>query len=396
MQEYLKTLPQFILSVKDEEEDETNVYITSIVDEPAMMRDFAKFSEGKQKLYFKEQKDKRILSGVWVLADTPIYRKYNDFEFTVVFESERLKEMLFKHIKSGYSDIHDFNHDEKVIKDAFQNVEYWIYDGNPSQKSPILGLTLSDLGYNPEDIKEGSILKSVYVKDEVVWEYIKDGDFNGFSIDGLFDIQSVENQFRNNKYIKKTEEMFRKLSINQFSGEIILNDESMLKVTPSEISMNGEKVMDGTFSTKNDFKIIVKEGEVVDFGFDDESKIEEPILEVVEEVVETKEVVDTVEETKEEVVNKEEVVEKTDNSVQTVVEETTPVQPKEEEPKFDMSIINDLKKEIQDLKSSLEKEKQEKENVLKKNTIPTKKTVKQNPDNYKVRKVGKETIYIPK
>ena len=85
MEEYLKTLPQFLLSVKEDEEDETNVYITSIVDEPAMMRDFAKFSKGSQKLFFKEQKDRRILSGVWVLADTPIYRKYNDFEFTVVF-----------------------------------------------------------------------------------------------------------------------------------------------------------------------------------------------------------------------------------------------------------------------------------------------------------------------
>lgn len=393
MEDYLNTLPQFILSVRDEEEDETNVFITSIVDSPAMMKDFTKFSKQTQKLYFKEEKEKRILSGIWILADTPIYRKYEDFEFTVVFESDRLEEMLLKHIKSGYSNALDFNHDENVIKDAFQNIEYWIYDGNPLQKSPILGLTLSDLGYNDEEITKGSILKSVYVSDETVWEYIKEGEFTGFSIDGEFDIETAKQQFMNNNKIQKTKEMFKKLSINQFSGEIILNDEKILSVKTNGITLDGETVMEGTFSTTNDFKIIVKEGEVVDFGFEDVTKVEEPKSEVVEKVVETKEVVDTVEETKEDVVVNKEITEK---SVETVVEETTPVQPKEEEPKIDMSIINDLKKEIEELKSSLVKEKQEKENVLKKNKIPTKKTVKQNPDNYKVRKVGKETIYIPK
>ena len=34
--------------------------------------------------------------------------------------------------------------------------------------------------------------------------------------------------------------------------------------------------------------------------------------------------------------------------------------------------------------------------IEKKNKIPKKQTVTKNPDNYIIRKVGKETIYIPK
>ena len=59
MDEYLNTLPQFILSVKDEEEDDTNVFITSIVDSPAMQKDFAKFSDVQKRHYFNESEDRR-------------------------------------------------------------------------------------------------------------------------------------------------------------------------------------------------------------------------------------------------------------------------------------------------------------------------------------------------
>lgn len=398
MDEYLNTLPQFILSVKDEEEDDTNVFITSIVDSPAMQKDFAKFSDVQKRHYFNETEDRRILSGVWVLADTPIYRRHEDFEFTVVFESERLEEMLLKHIKSGYSNALDFNHDENVIKDAFQNIEYWIYDGNPQQTSPILGLTLSDLGYEDNEITKGSILKSVYVSDETVWGFIKEGKFKGFSIDGEFDIEQAKQQFMDNNKIKKTTEMFKELSMNQFTGDIILNDGKILSVNTNGITLDGESINEGTFSTDKNFKIIVTDSEVVDFGFEDASQVEQPIAEVVEAVteeptavVETKGIVETVEAIVEGVVVEEPTaVVETKDIVEAIVE------PKAEQPPFDMSIIEDLKKEIAELKSSLAKEKTEKENVLKKNKIPKKQTVTKNPDNYIIRKVGKETIYIPK
>lgn len=193
-------LPNYELSTDGEG---YNIYETSFVEDPATGFDFLKFNkEDVKTLEFAIVQDsteyKRMVSGVWMMPDTKYLRTKKDANgnielYTVSFSKDELSNALVKYLKSDYANLIKVEHQGDYLE-GFVSIEHWTYNG-VGTKSPVFGKTIEDLGYSADQIKEGTILKTVYVENEQFWnEEILSGKVKGFSLGGIFElIPSTQN-----------------------------------------------------------------------------------------------------------------------------------------------------------------------------------------------------------
>lgn len=169
----INNLPCYIAEITDLEE---GVFDISLVDDPAVKRDFVLFA--KDKMTFSVQDpEKRIVSGVVMLADTPIYRRSPKLgEYYLIFTKETIELMVEKMSAENKLNNITLNHNGELV-DGVVLVELFLKD--------------STRGINPtylQDIPEGSLIASYKVENEALWSLIKSGEFKGFSITGLFSV----------------------------------------------------------------------------------------------------------------------------------------------------------------------------------------------------------------
>jgi len=269
----LNGLPHFDMTV-GELEDEENIFTTSLVTNPATDMKIQVFSTVDTKSKITDRAVKfakmpatdeyeRVISGVWMMPDTKYYRVYNDFEFTVSFSKQELKKALVNYLKNDNADSFDYQHNGKPLNDLI-SIEHWIIESKET-RSPVMGYSLAELGYLSEEIPTGTVMKSVYIKDEAFFnEMVLSGNVMGYSIEGLFNLNEsdtmVTEQF-------SRVNMFKSLGLSQTSGTIITNDGN-LSFTKNGIALNDVRVTEGEYQTKAGFNIVIKKGTVVDFGFE--------------------------------------------------------------------------------------------------------------------------------
>lgn len=168
--------------------DETGLNAISLVTYPAVEHNFLCFNK-EEKVKFNFDNDKHIISGVFILADTPIYR-YNDKigDYYVVFKREVIEKLVEKYSKMGLQNSVNLQHnDNEFITSAIQ-LESYIKDS----KRGIVPVEF-------QDIPDGSWCGSFKIEDDELWEKIKTtNEFNGFSVQGLFELKED---------IKETEQM---------------------------------------------------------------------------------------------------------------------------------------------------------------------------------------------
>lgn len=168
-------LPIYKLIISDDLKDEAEVDFVALVDRPAIQRNFLAFNDRVKFEVISE--DKRILSGPLMLADMPIYRNNEEFgEHYVVFDAKTIEQIAQKFFKKGYqSNVNDMHDPEKIIEGVTM-FESWLVD-RTTGKLPMKGF---------EDAKDGSWFGSYKVENEEVWAKVKSGDFQGFSVEGVF------------------------------------------------------------------------------------------------------------------------------------------------------------------------------------------------------------------
>ena len=172
--EKTKKIPLVYLTIDDN--DESGVDMVSLVDEPAIMRDFHSFGKSKEPYKFKiKNEEKRIVTGPFMIANLPIYRRWEEKEWYVVFTADVIRKIVYKFMKKGLTKAVNEMH-ETPVDDVFI-FESWIVD---------------DVKGVPEgfkDVPEGSWFGSMRVENDEVWKKIKEEDgymLKGFSVEGIF------------------------------------------------------------------------------------------------------------------------------------------------------------------------------------------------------------------
>ncbi len=164
------------------EETEGMDYI-ALVDSPAHMKSF-EFFNGKQiKQHFNEEK--RIVTGVAIAVDLPIYRRDEQLgEHYVVFNKKETLSIAQKMFKSGYlhnvNEMHDSN---KKLEDIYLFESYFV-DSTRGVKAPD--------SFANQNLKDGSWIVSYKVDNDKAWQDIKKGKHVGFSIEGWFDKEIIK------------------------------------------------------------------------------------------------------------------------------------------------------------------------------------------------------------
>ena len=164
-------LPVYIAQIDNSEEGILDI---SLVDYPAVKRDFVLFSQDKMNFSIQNE-EKRIISGVVMLADTPIYRKSPTAgEYYIVFTRDIIEMMVEKMSFEGKLNNITLNHNGQLVE-GVTLVELFIKD--------------SSKGLNPTylpDVTEGSLIASYKIENVDIWNQIKAGEFRGFSLSGIF------------------------------------------------------------------------------------------------------------------------------------------------------------------------------------------------------------------
>lgn len=171
----MKKLPIYNITLGDAE----GIKIMSLVESPAVEDNFLKFAEEHQ-IQFSIDEEQHIVFGVALRADYPIYRCSPELgEYYVVFSKETIKELYEKFmIDQNFNNI-NLNHDTDT--EGVYLLQSFIKNVNA--------------GINPiefEHIEDGSWFTAYKVENKQVWEDVKAGKFNGFSVEGYFGLERQE------------------------------------------------------------------------------------------------------------------------------------------------------------------------------------------------------------
>ena len=171
-------LPIYKMTINDE--DESGVDYVALVDNPAIEVDW--FAFDKQSNFKAMDSERKIITGALMIADLPIYRNTPEMgEFMVVFDAPTIEQIVQKFFKGKKTGNVNEMHDE-----ALQGI--YMYESFITDKSR--GIS-APKGF--KNIPDGSWFGSYKVENVDVWEnFIKTGNFKGFSVEGLFDLNPVK------------------------------------------------------------------------------------------------------------------------------------------------------------------------------------------------------------
>lgn len=168
-----KILPLYKAELRD---DVDGITAVSLVKYPAVAKDFITFSkeeEQKKKINFSVDEEKHNIMGCVLRANFPIYRRDGEYEYYVEFSKDTILEMTKKMFADKtYADNNEQHDGEKNISDELQTIGYFIKDTENG---------ISPKGF--DDVDDGSLFGIYHVTDEDLWDKIKEGKMNGFSVE---------------------------------------------------------------------------------------------------------------------------------------------------------------------------------------------------------------------
>ena len=169
-----------IYRFKVDANDDSQLEAVAMVDSPAIEMNWQAFSN---QIKFAADTEKRIISGPLMVAELPIYRRDAEHgEYYGIFTADDIYNLRNKFFKNNKSKEVNMMHDSTMMVDGVYMVESFLIDSKRGINSPE-GFNLSD----------GSWFGSYKVDNEQVWnDYIKSGEFKGFSVEGLFNIVKID------------------------------------------------------------------------------------------------------------------------------------------------------------------------------------------------------------
>lgn len=239
------------------------IYRISLVDLPAVESDFVYFGEQSKEIKLSiDNEEQRLVTGVIMRADFPIYRYDDNFgEYYIKYSKETIKRMA-----------------EKMMSDnTFNNVNLMHLDGSDVEGVNLVELFIKDTakGISPSKfraIEDGSLFATYKINNDEIWEQIKNGSFRGFSLEGIFDVVPVkarkQDKYNILTYMGKLFNKFMKSfvkfgSVTTDKGELYWVGEADLAIGDELFYDKGDdiiKVEDGEYTLEDGTVIVVKEG----------------------------------------------------------------------------------------------------------------------------------------
>jgi Putative phage serine protease XkdF len=132
--------------------------------------------------YAVQSEEKRIVTGPAMLADLPIYR-YDDIrgEYYVTFDADTIWKIAKKFVRNDAYKAVNTDH-ANPVKEGVHMIESYFIDRKRGVMPPT--------GY--EDAKDGSWFLTYLIDNEEIWAKVKDGEWKGFSVEGLFDMEEQD------------------------------------------------------------------------------------------------------------------------------------------------------------------------------------------------------------
>lgn len=273
----------------------------SLVDRPAVERDFVKYAEDREPLRFAvADEEKRLLYGVLMRANMPIYRRDPQLgEYFIVYTPELIRTMAEKYIAEGRANNFNLQHVDGSDVQGVQMVQYFI-------KDTARGIAPAEF----PDVEDGSLLGEFHVTNDEVWARCKSGELRGFSLEGYFGMEPSEGILSTEKvaddvraYLderdKSKQDNMAKMeriktalarlvarvqmgSITTDKGVLFWDGDGELEVgfNVYQENENGERAAaaDGNYAIEGDLLIVVADGKVADI-IEAEAPVEEPSAE---------------------------------------------------------------------------------------------------------------------
>ena len=198
----LETFELFI----DEAREEDGIEAISLVEFPAIEENFVALS--KHKVEFKTvDTEKRVIVGLALVPDKPIYRRSGDKEYNIIFSKETVRkasELYLKRLKLNNATL---EHDEQMTS-GVSVIESWIVEDPSKDKTALYGL----------NAVKGAWAVTMKIDNDEVWEDVKSGKYLGLSIEGMFsdraeDVEEVEA----NQVLEQIKDMLAKEMLESYS-----------------------------------------------------------------------------------------------------------------------------------------------------------------------------------
>ena len=232
----------------------------SLVDQPAVESDFMYFSkQSKPMLYSVASEEKRIVRGVILRADYPIYRyDHHIGEYYIMFDPKEIRELAERYLYDGRQNKVNLQHERNSDVGGVNLRQIFIKD--------------SKNGINPkgfEDIEDGSLFGEYHVTNDAVWEEIKKGTYKGFSVEIVAELGEAfsKTKHKSKMSIKATlKKLFvRMAAVTTDKGILAWDGEEDIAVGDvAYIEEEGERTPapDGEYKLEDGTVIVVAEGKV--------------------------------------------------------------------------------------------------------------------------------------
>ena len=171
----MKTIPVYKLRTSVDESGNDEVNYIALVADPAIENNWIAFNAIKR---FSADKERRLIMGVAMIANMPIYRRDAERgEHYVVFDRQEVERIVYRFFKKGYNYHFNIEHDPLRAAPNVYVVGSLLVDERMGVDAPTAF----------KGVSEGSWIITVKVDDDKVWdEFVKTGEVKGFSVEGLF------------------------------------------------------------------------------------------------------------------------------------------------------------------------------------------------------------------
>jgi hypothetical protein len=157
----------------DENEANDGIQAISFVESPAIEENFVALS--KHKVEFKAvDEEKKIIIGLALVPDKPIYRRKDDYEYNIIFSKETVRkgsELYLKNLRNNNTTL-----EHQQLTSGVSIIESWIVEDTEKDKTALYNL----------NAVVGAWAVVMKVDNESVWEDVKKKKYLGLSIEGVF------------------------------------------------------------------------------------------------------------------------------------------------------------------------------------------------------------------